>query len=176
MVIKHFSLILLASLTFAGCVSQTITPDQPRIATGKSASANLTFAQQYLAQVKQQPGIQTTSTGLAYRVLKTGYGCKPTSDSAITIFYQAQVADGMKIIDSNYSRGRPDTFPLNRMIAAWREALPMMAEGSRWELYTPPRLAYGSKGAGRDVPPNAAMVFTVELLKAGTCAMSFKRG
>lgn len=177
MATHQYLLSLFGLIMLTGCVSQSTAPNntQPAQYT-KSASANLAFAEQYLTNIKQQPGVQTTSSGLAYRALKTGYGCKPTADSAITIYYQAQVADGMKVVDSSYLRGKPDTYPLNRMIAAWREALPMMAEGSSWELYVPPNLAYGSKGAGRDIPPNSAMVFKVELLKAGTCAMSFKRG
>ncbi len=160
-------------MVLTGCVSQPIASSAQH---SQDAKANLAFAEQYLAGIKLQPGIQITDSGLAYRVLKTGYGCKPTADSDITIYYQAQLADGMRVVDSSYQRGRPDTYPLNKMIAAWREALPMMAEGSSWELYVPPHLAYGSQGAGRGIPPNSAMAFRVELLKAGTCAMQFKRG
>ncbi|WP_053980795.1 FKBP-type peptidyl-prolyl cis-trans isomerase [Marinagarivorans algicola] len=173
MTTHQYLLTLFGLIALTGCVSHPIANPTHQ---NQNAKTNLAFAEQYLAGVKLQPGTQVTDSGLAYRVLKTGYGCKPTADSDITIYYQAQLADGMKVVDSSYLRGRPDTYPLNQMIAAWREALPMMAEGSSWELYVPPHLAYGSQGAGRAIPPNAAMAFRIELLKAGTCAMQFKRG
>lgn len=137
---------------------------------------NARVAAQYMAAVQQQSGIHTTASGLAYKIIKQGYGCQPTADSSVKVHYQAQLASTLKVVDSSYARGSTSVLPLDKMIAAWKEGIPLMTEGSTWEFYVPPQLAYGAKGSGYSIPPNSAMIFSVQLIQAGTCASSFIRG
>ena len=153
---------------------QTSYTTHTRTAPANSVAAiNLQWAENFLSQ---QHNLVTTNSGLMYKIIKQGYGCLPTPNSQVKVHYQAQLADGLKVIDSSYSRGQPSTFPLDRMIPAWREGIPLMPEGSQWEFYVHPRLAYGANGSYPSIPPNSAMVFTVELLKTDMCAPSFIRG
>jgi FKBP-type peptidyl-prolyl cis-trans isomerase len=174
----------LAVLSLFGLLNACATepaPQQTRYTTtvtntapaNSVAAINLQWAEQFLSQQKNQV---TTNSGLMYKIIKQGYGCLPTANSHVKVHYQALLADGLKVIDSSYSRGQPSTFPLSKMIPAWREGIPLMPEGSQWEFYVHPRLAYGVKGSYPSIPPNSAMVFTVELLKTDMCAPSFIRG
>lgn len=140
------------------------------------ANQNARWAAQYMQTVQQQAGIHTTASGLAYKIIKQGYGCNPTADSAVKVHYQAQLASNLNIVDSSYARGSASVLPLDKMIGAWKEGIPLMAEGSTWEFYVPPELAYGVRGSGYAIPPNSAMIFSVQLIQAGTCANSFIRG
>ncbi len=118
----------------------------------------------FLAENANKPGITTLPSGLQYEVLTAGSGPKPTLNSSVTTHYHGTLPSG-KVFDSSYQRGQPATFPVNGVIAGWTEALQLMPEGSKWRLYIPSDLAYGKRGAGRDIGPDAALVFDVELLK-----------
>ncbi len=166
------TLVITATLN-TGCSQQTNTPSA--INAQVMAEQNARWATQYMQTVQQQTGIHTTDSGLSYKIIKQGYGCQPTADSAVKVHYQAQLASNLKIIDSSYARGTPSVLPLDKMIAAWKEGIPLMTEGSTWEFYVPPQLAYGVKGSGYAIPPNSAMIFSVNLIQAGTCAHSFIR-
>ncbi|WP_417455641.1 FKBP-type peptidyl-prolyl cis-trans isomerase N-terminal domain-containing protein [Hymenobacter bucti] len=118
----------------------------------------------FLAENAQKPGVTTLPSGLQYEIITEGTGAKPTLRSSVTTHYHGTLPDG-KVFDSSYQRGQPATFPVNGVIAGWTEALQLMPEGSKWRLYIPSDLAYGKRGAGRDIGPDLALVFDVELLK-----------
>ena len=118
----------------------------------------------FLAANAQKPGITTTASGLQYEVLTEGSGPKPTLRSSVTTHYHGTLINGT-VFDSSYQRGQPATFPVNGVIAGWTEALQLMGEGAKYRLYIPSELAYGKRGAGRDIPGDTALIFDVELLK-----------
>ncbi|MBO2010981.1 FKBP-type peptidyl-prolyl cis-trans isomerase [Hymenobacter negativus] len=118
----------------------------------------------FLAQNAQKAGVTTLPSGLQYEVITEGTGAKPTLRSSVTTHYHGTLINGT-VFDSSYQRGQPATFPVNGVIAGWTEALQLMAEGSKYRLYIPSDLAYGKRGAGRDIPGDTALIFDVELLK-----------
>jgi FKBP-type peptidyl-prolyl cis-trans isomerase FklB len=118
----------------------------------------------FLAQNAQKAGVTTLPSGLQYEVITQGTGTKPTLKSSVTTHYHGTLINGT-VFDSSYQRGQPATFPVNGVIAGWTEALQLMAEGSKYRLYIPSDLAYGKRGAGRDIPGDTALIFDVELLK-----------
>ena len=128
-----------------------------------------------MATAATTAGINKAGEGVYYRKLKTGYGCHPAANSNITVHYEASLAENNQLVDSSYQRGRAPTFPLSKMIAGWRTAIPQMMEGDTWELYVHPQQAYGSKGSRPNIPGNAAMKFTVNLIKADSCQHAFQR-
>ena len=112
----------------------------------------------------QAAGPEKTPSGLIYESLKEGTGEKPTTDATVQVNYRGTLANGTEF-DSSYKRGQPATFPLNRVIPCWTEGVAKMKEGGKAKLTCPPEIAYGSRGAGSVVPPNATLTFEVELLK-----------
>lgn len=120
-------------------------------------------AEAFLEANKTKEGVKVTPSGLQYKVLKMGTGPKPRKDQIVTVHYRGTTIDG-KEFDSSYKRGEPTSFGVGQVIAGWTEALQMMPKGSKWELYIPPDLAYGDRGAGDVIPPGAALIFEVELL------------
>jgi len=108
--------------------------------------------------------IQTTASGLQYRVITEGTGAKPTADSTVTVDYRGVLLDGSEF-DSSYKRGQPATFAVNAVIPGWTEGLQLMSVGSKYLFTIPPELAYGANGSSNGViPPNATLIFQVELL------------
>ncbi len=108
---------------------------------------------------------EKTSTGLIYESLRDGTGAQPAGPkSVVQVHYRGTLADG-KEFDSSYKRGQPAAFPLNQVIPCWTEGVSKMKEGGKAKLICPPETAYGSRGAGAAVPPNATITFEVELLK-----------
>ena len=106
-----------------------------------------------------------TSSGLQYRILKEGSGTEsPRRSSVVTVHYRGKLTDGFEF-DSSYKRSQPATFPVNGVIRGWTEALQLMKVGDKWELTIPPELGYGSQGAGNTIPPDATLIFEVELLE-----------
>ncbi len=105
----------------------------------------------------------TTGSGLVYRVLVEGTGATPRSNDGVTVHYRGTLADG-KEFDSSYSRGQPATFALNGVIRCWTEGLQRMKVGGKARLTCPPEIAYGARGAGNVIPPNATLTFEVELI------------
>ena len=108
--------------------------------------------------------VTTTASGLQYEVLIEGTGPMPSATDTVVTHYHGTLTDGT-VFDSSVDRGSPASFPVNRVIAGWTEALQMMGVGSKWRLVIPPNLAYGERGAGAAIPPNATLVFEVELLE-----------
>lgn len=117
----------------------------------------------YLEANKVKEGVVTTDSGLQYRVITEGTGAKATATDSVTVHYSGKLLDGTEF-DSSYTRQEPVTFPVNGVIAGWTEALQLMPQGSKWELVIPSDLAYGP-GGNAPIPPNAVLVFEVELLE-----------
>jgi FKBP-type peptidyl-prolyl cis-trans isomerase FkpA len=107
---------------------------------------------------------ETTPSGLIYESLKEGSGEPAGLRATVQVNYRGTLADGTEF-DSSYKRGQPATFPLNRVIPCWTEGVAKMREGGKARLTCPPDIAYGARGAGSAVPPNATLTFEVELLK-----------
>ena len=118
----------------------------------------------YLEQNAKKEGIHVTASGLQYEVLTEGTGKKPAATDKVRCHYEGTLVDGT-LFDSSYQRGEPAVFGLNQVIKGWTEALQLMAEGSKYRLYLPYDLAYGTQGAGEMIPPYSALIFTVELLE-----------
>lgn len=116
-----------------------------------------------LEAAAQEPNAVVTKSGLVYRVLKEGTGVSPGASDRVKVHYKGTFADG-KEFDSSYSRGNPIEFPLNRVIPCWTEGVQRMRLGGKAKLTCPSQIAYGERGAGRVIPPNATLVFEVQLL------------
>jgi FKBP-type peptidyl-prolyl cis-trans isomerase FklB len=125
---------------------------------------NKQAGEKFLADNRGKPGVKVLPNGLQYKVLKAGTGAKPSATDTVEVNYRGTLIDGTEF-DSSYKRGQPATFPVNGVIKGWTQALQMMNEGSKWQLFIPADLAYGSRGAGGVIGPNATLVFEVELLK-----------
>jgi FKBP-type peptidyl-prolyl cis-trans isomerase len=123
---------------------------------------NLAEGQKFLADNKGKEGVQTTDSGLQYKVLTMGDGAKPAATDTVKVHYRGTLLDGTEF-DSSYARNEPISFALNRVIAGWTEGVQLMPIGSKFEFYIAPELAYG-EGGGGPIPPNSTLVFEVELL------------
>ena len=116
-----------------------------------------------LAAAAKETGAQVTKSGLVYRSLKEGSGASPVATDRVKVHYKGSVPDG-KEFDSSYKRGEATEFPLNGVIACWTEGVQLMKTGGKAKLTCPSAIAYGQRGAGGVIPPNATLVFEVELL------------
>ena len=119
--------------------------------------------QAFLDDNKKKPGVITTASGLQYTVITEGKGPMPKATDKVKVNYEGTLIDG-KIFDSSIKRGQPAEFPVNGVIPGWTEALQLMKVGSKFKVFVPSNLAYGERGAGRDIGPNATLIFEVELL------------
>jgi FKBP-type peptidyl-prolyl cis-trans isomerase FklB len=117
----------------------------------------------FLEQNKKRSGVTTLPSGLQYEVITEGKGKMPKADQTVQTNYRGMLIDGTEF-DSSTKHGGPATFRVNQVIAGWTEALQRMRVGSKWKLYIPPQLAYGDRGAGGVIGPNATLVFEIELL------------
>ena len=116
-----------------------------------------------LAAASKEAGAQVTKSGLIYRSVKDGSGPSPLSTDKVKVHYKGTFPDG-KEFDSSYKRNEPTEFPLNRVIACWTEGVQLMKVGGKAKLTCPSAIAYGERGAGGVIPPNATLVFEIELL------------
>ena len=118
----------------------------------------------YLDSNKDKPGVKTTDSGLQYEVLTEGSGTRPTAADTVAVHYEGKLLDGT-LFDSSYSRGEPAVFPLGQVIPGWTEGVQLMTPGSKYRFTIPPALGYGARGGGDGViPPNAVLLFDIELL------------
>ena len=129
----------------------------------EKAARNLEEGRRFLAENSGREGIRTLPNGLQYKVLVEGAGKTPQAADTVTVNYMGTLIDGTEF-DSSYKRGQPATFKVNGVIRGWTQALQLMKEGSKWQLFVPPDLAYGERGAGLSIPPNSALIFEVELI------------
>jgi FKBP-type peptidyl-prolyl cis-trans isomerase len=117
----------------------------------------------FLEANKTKDGVVTLPSGLQYKVLQEGTGPKPAPTDTVVCNYRGTLLDNTEF-DSSYKRGQPATFPVTGVIKGWTEALQLMPVGSKWQLFIPAELAYGERGAGGQIGPNATLIFEVELL------------
>jgi len=129
----------------------------------KLGEKNKVEGEKFLAENKKKEGVQTLPSGLQYKVIKAGTGRKPQLTDTVTTHYRGTLIDGTEF-DSSYRRGKPASFPVNGVIRGWTEALQLMEVGSKWTLFIPSHLAYGERGAGTRIGPNATLIFEVELI------------
>jgi FKBP-type peptidyl-prolyl cis-trans isomerase FklB len=130
----------------------------------KLGDKNKQESEQFLAENKKKEGVKTLPSGLQYKVIKEGSGKSPKEKDTVTVNYQGTLVNGNEF-DSSYRRGEPATFPVDGVIRGWTEALQLMKEGAKWQLFIPSDLAYGEKGAGGGlIGPNAMLIFDVELI------------
>jgi FKBP-type peptidyl-prolyl cis-trans isomerase len=138
--------------------------DQQLAVRNEQAANNLAAGEKYLADNAKKEGVTTLPGGVQYKVLRSGEGTKPQLSDTVVVHYRGTLIDG-KEFDSSYRRGEPATIPLQRVIKGWQDAVTAMPVGSKWEIYVPARLGYGEEGAGKDIGPNATLVFEIELLE-----------
>jgi FKBP-type peptidyl-prolyl cis-trans isomerase len=124
---------------------------------------NMKQGETFLAANKKKEGVITLASGLQYKVIKTGTGPKPAATNTVKCHYRGTLIDGTEF-DSSYKRGEPTEFPLNQVIKGWTEGIQLMNTGSKFEFYIPSELAYGERGAGGTIGPNATLIFEVELV------------
>jgi FKBP-type peptidyl-prolyl cis-trans isomerase FkpA len=134
--------------------------------TAAAGEDNLAEGQKFLAENKVKEGVQTTASGLQYKVVTMGDGAKPVATDTVKVHYRGTLLDGTEF-DSSYARNEPISFGLNRVITGWTEGVQLMPVGSKFLFFIPPELAYG-EGGGGPIPPNSTLVFEVELLDIET--------
>lgn len=125
--------------------------------------ANKMAGAEFLAANAKKEGVKTTASGLQYKVIEAGTGKSPAETDKVKVHYTGTLVDG-KEFDSSIKRGQPATFPVNGVIKGWTEALQLMKEGAKYQLYIPAELAYGERGAGPVIGPNSTLIFDVELI------------
>lgn len=159
-----------AKATFENCTSKMETQlfckllrrSKPLVA---DEHCGMEPTKKFLLDKSRESGIVNLPSGLMYRILRKGDGkFHPTDDSECTVNYRGALMDGT-LFDSSYSRGEPSKFAPKQVIKGWTEALKLMSEGEKRELYVPPELGYGDQGAGSMIPGGAVLVFEMELLK-----------
>ncbi|KAF0145710.1 MAG: FKBP-type peptidyl-prolyl cis-trans isomerase FklB [Nitrospirae bacterium] len=117
----------------------------------------------FLAGNKKKEGVVALPSGLQYKVIKEGEGKTPKATDTVTVNYRGTLVDGTEF-DSSYKRGQAADFQVGSVIAGWTEALKLMKEGAKWQLFIPAALAYGERGAGNAIGPNAVLIFEIELI------------
>ena len=129
----------------------------------EAGAANKTEGEALLAANKSKDGVVTLPSGLQYKILTAGTGPKPTASDSVVCNYRGTLINGTEF-DSSIKRGQPATFGVGQVIKGWTEALQLMPVGSKWQLFVPSSLAYGERGMGAEIGPNATLIFEVELL------------
>lgn len=125
--------------------------------------SNLSESDNFFKDNATKEGVMSTPSGLQYRVITAGSGPNPTAESEVIVHYRGSLLDGT-VFDSSYERGEPATFPVGQVIQGWIEGLQLMSAGAKYEFYIPSNLAYGEQG-NQVIPPNATLIFEVELLE-----------
>ena len=130
----------------------------------EQSSANLEEGKTFLENNGKRKGVTVLPSGLQYEILKEGEGDMPTLNDQVKCHYHGTLINGT-VFDSSVQRGNPAVFPVNGVIQGWVEALQLMSAGSKWRLYVPSDLAYGTQGAGGAIGPNTTLIFDVELIE-----------
>lgn len=129
----------------------------------EQATVALKTGKAFQEKYKLGKGITTLKNGMQYKVLAKGKGAKPKSSDTIIAHYEGKLING-NVFDSSFKRNKPATFPVNAVIKGWQEIIPMMPTGSVWEVVIPAELAYGDRGAGKDIGPGETLIFKIELI------------
>ena len=129
----------------------------------EKAAENLKAGQEFLASNKTKEGVTELQSGLQYEVITQGAGEKPKASNSVTCHYHGTLINGT-VFDSSVQRGKPATFPLNRVITGWTEGLQLMPTGSKWRFFIPPHLGYGDRQVSAEIGPNSTLIFEVELI------------
>jgi FKBP-type peptidyl-prolyl cis-trans isomerase FklB len=129
----------------------------------QAGDANFKEGQDFLVANKSKDGVVTLPSGLQYKILQAGTGPTPTTGDFVVCNYRGTLINGTEF-DSSYKRGQPATFPVSGVIKGWTEALQLMPVGSKWQLFIPADLAYGSRGAAPGIGPNSTLIFEIELI------------
>lgn len=130
----------------------------------EKAEANLKAGKAFLEQNGKRSEVTTLPSGLQYEILVNADGNKPSETSTVTCHYHGTLIDG-RVFDSSVQRGKPASFPLNRVIKGWTEGLQLMSVGSKYRFFIPPQLAYGERQVSAEIGPNSTLIFDVELLE-----------
>ena len=138
--------------------------ERQQAAAAERGKAARSEGEAFLAENKAKPGVVTTASGLQYTVLNEGSGRQPKATDTVRCHYEGTLIDGT-VFDSSYRRGQPAEFGLQQVIAGWTEGVQLMKEGAKYRFFIPWQLAYGERGAGADIPPYAALIYTVALIK-----------
>lgn len=162
LIVAIIVIIIILGLVLRGHGTETT---QPTPSSATVAPVTETTQAQSATTSMDNSGAQTvtTSSGLMYKVLREGSGPKPKATDTVEVNYEGRLTDGT-VFDSSYKRGEPISFPLNGVIKGWTEGLQLMSVGSKYEFTIPANLAYGAQGIPGTIPPNATLVFDVELL------------
>jgi FKBP-type peptidyl-prolyl cis-trans isomerase FklB len=153
---------ILIIMTVAMIMEQTIVNiHMLPLVTAATTAAGVSF----LKAKSAEANVIVLPSGLLYKEIQAGTGKTPTLNSPCSCHYSGTLTDGTEF-DSSYRRGKPSTFAPNQVIKGWTEAMQLMKEGGKWELYIPSELAYGDRGAaGGKIPPGSVLIFTLELLE-----------
>lgn len=143
--------------------TMTAFQNEMRVKQEVVARKNKEQGDSFLADNKKKEGVKTLQSGLQYKVIKVGVGKKPKLNDYVTTHYRGTLIDGTEF-DSSYKRGQPATFQVSGVIPGWTEALQLMETGAKWQLFIPPNLAYGERGSGGVIGPNATLIFEIELI------------
>lgn len=143
-------------------VKKTLIQKQQQAEQAKG-DANAKKGAAFLAENKNKPGVKVLPSGLQYKEITAGKGASPTENDVIIAHYEGRLINGT-VFDSSYQRSKPLEFQMGDVIKGWGEALKNMQPGAKWEVYIPPALGYGAKGAGNVIGPNETLIFTIELL------------
>ena len=134
-----------------------------------AGTANEAEGKKFLDENKGKPGVTVLADGLQYKVLTAGTGATPKATDTVTVNYRGTLTNGTEF-DSSYKRGEPATFPVGGVIKGWTEILQLMKAGSKYQVFIPSALAYGERGAGADIGPNATLIFDIELISVADAA------
>jgi FKBP-type peptidyl-prolyl cis-trans isomerase FklB len=165
--------VLLLTACLSGCSDEStpatgtdaVEPGvSPAEARKMKSESNKKQGEEFLAANAKKEGVKTLPSGLQYIVLKEGTGKKPEATDEVVVHYHGTLIDGT-VFDSSVDRGEPASFPVNRVIPGWTEALQLMKEGAKWRIFIPSKLAYGRPGRPPKIGPNETLVFEVELLQ-----------
>jgi FKBP-type peptidyl-prolyl cis-trans isomerase len=165
MLLRIFTVVL-AAASLSACKGPGGQPNAKAEAAAAAPSEPTAEGKAFLARTAKEPGVKALPDGLLYKVVRSGpaTGLKPQVGDEIKVHYEGNLIDG-RVFDSSYERGQPAAMPLEHLVKAWEEALPMMRPGDEWILYVPPALGYGAEGAGGgEIPPNAVLIFRIELI------------
>jgi FKBP-type peptidyl-prolyl cis-trans isomerase FklB len=149
-------------------IRSTVVEVQKRVMAARQkemkerAEKNLADSKAFMEANKNKDGVKTLPSGLQYKILEEGTGRIPKKADTVTVQYRGTLMDG-KELDSSYSRGKPQTLQVDKVTPGWAEALQLMKEGSKWQLFIPPELGYGEQVVG-SIPPNSILIFEVELI------------